>query len=291
MRAMHTVLDAAVFLLFVGAAVGTLALPVAQPTPGAADAATAVVTTATAQVDYSLAPGARHADESLVAFPTESGPAFERTAHGTLAEHLAAAAMRNVTVGGEQLTRTGDGFERASVAAVRNATRGGRPVAVRAVWTPHPGSRLRGEVRAGPRPPPTADVWAVTVAVDSGVPAARERALAAARTAGYDGVARVVAAAVVRGLFPPDRSRLALVGDYPVDALVAYRYRRFARLTGADVGDAVDAAAPRRANERLARALAPRVERDLRARYDSPAAAARAVDLDAVRVTVRVWSP
>lgn len=287
-RAIHAVLDAALFLLLVGAAVGTVTLPADGPDRGSADTATHVVVTATDQVNYSLSPGARHADESLVRFPTTTSPEFDRTAHGTVAELLAAAAARNVTVEDEQLTRTSDDFERATAAAARNATR--RRVAVRATWTPYPGAPVRGTVRAGPRPPGTADVWATTTTVGSGFPSARERALAAARSDGYAGVARVVAAAVVRGLVPPDATRHALRADYPVSALTTYRYRRLAALLDVSVVDAVDDGEPRRANARLRTALAARFERDLRASFDSPRAAARTVRVDEVRVVVRRWS-
>lgn len=287
-RAIHAVLDAALFLLLVGAAVGTVTLPADGPARGTADASTRVVTTATDQVDYSLAPGARHADESLVRFPTATGPEFDRTAHGTVAELLAAAAVRNVTVGDEQVTRTSDDFERATAAAARNATR--RRVAVRAVWTPYPDAPVRGTVRAGSRPPATADVWATTTSIGSGAPPVRERARSAARRDGYAGVARVVAAATVRGLVPPDATRHALHADYPVSALTTYRYRRLAALLDTPVAGALDDAATRRANARLRAALAARFERDLRDDFDSPAAAARAVRVSEVRVVVRRWS-
>lgn len=291
MRAMHAVVDAALFLLLVGAAVGTLSLPAERLQPGTADAATTTLTTSTAEIDYTLAPGARHANETLVPFPSTEGPEFERTAHGTLAELLATAATNGVTIDGREVTHTGDDLDREVRGEVRNATRGGRRVAVRAVWEPYPDAPVAGRVRVGPQPPPDTDVWASRTTVDSGFPTVRERATVAATTDGYAGVARVVANAVVRGLFPPDVTRLALHGDYPLDALVAYRYRRVATLTGADVAGPVAAGEPERANERLAAALAPRLEADLRASFESPRAAASAVRVGEVRITVRVWSP
>lgn len=288
MRGASTTLDAAVFLLLVTAAVGTLAASVAPEGRGSADASARVVATTTASVEYTLAPGARRADESLVAFPVESGPEFRRVAHGSLAELLAEAAVGNVTVRGEPVAHAGDGFERTVANATENATR--RRVAARAVWEPYRGAPVRGQARAGPRPPPDADVSAVTLTVSSGMPEARKRALRAAREDGYAAVARVVARATVRGLFPPNATRLALRGDYPVDALVEYRYRRTARLLDADVAAPVGAARTERANRRLARALAAELERDLRATFESPEAAARAVRVGEVRVVVRRWS-
>ena len=100
MRATSTVLDAALFLLLVGGALVTLSLPVA-PTPadGGADATAEVLATSTVDVTYSLAPGARRANQSLVAFPETAGPGFRRRAHGTLAGHLATAAVALVAIG------------------------------------------------------------------------------------------------------------------------------------------------------------------------------------------------
>lgn len=288
-RGTSTVLDAAVFLLLVTAAVATLTASVApvDDVPPAGPEAE-IVATSTAAVAYSLAPGARHADERLVTFPVESSPEFERTAHGTHASLLASAAVGNVTVRGTELTHTHDGFERAVVNATENATR--RRVAVRAVWTPYRGAPVRGRVRAGPRPPADADVSAVTLTVASGLPATRERALEAARDDGYAGVARVVARRVVRGLFPPNKTRLALRGDYPVDALMEYRYRRAGQLLDARVADVVADAETERANRRLSRSLAAAFERDLRASFPTPEAAAGTVRVGEVRVVVRRWS-
>jgi len=291
MRAMHAVVDALLFLLLVGAAVGALTVPGERLGAGTADAATATLTTSTAEVEYTLAPGARHADETLVAFPETEGPEFRRTTHGTLAELLATAAVGNVAIDGTQVTRTSDDLERSVRRETRNATRSGHRVAVRAVWEPYPGAPVAGQVRVGPRPSPTTDVWASTTTVDSGLPDARERAVTAAAQDGYGGVARAVAATVVRGLFPPAVTRLALHDDYPLDALVAYRYRRVAALTDASVADPVTAADTERANAELTDALAPRIEADLRSSYESPRAAARAVAVGEVRITVRVWSP
>jgi hypothetical protein len=287
-RAVSTLVDAAAFLLLVSAAVGTLALPAVAPErPPAAGASVERLSTVTANPHYSLAPGAREANESLVAFEHTEGPEFDRVAHGSVASLLADAAVGNVAVDGRELTRADDGFERAVRAAARDATT--RRVRLGAVWTPYPGSPVRGTLAAGPRPPADAQVGVRTLVVDSGVPAVRERARAAARTDGYEGVARAVARATVRGLFPPGEMRLALRGDYPVSALARYRYLRGGRLLDADVRESVDAVEPRRANERLSRALAARLERDMRSRFETPGAAARAVRTGEVRIVVRRW--
>jgi hypothetical protein len=286
-RAVSTVLDVAVFLLLLSAAIGTLALPPSDGSAPDASPARTTLATSTASVDYSLSPGARAADSSLAAFPRTDGPEFERTAHGSRAGLLADAAVRNLTVDGAQVTRTSDDFERAAARAVRNAT--GPRTRVVATWVPYRGSQVRGRVATGRRPPPEATVAGETLVVESGMPAARQRAVAAADRSGFAGVARVVANATIAGLFPRSQMRLTLRGDYPDDRLVQYRYRRFGRSLGADPG-LVEAADVTDANARFRLALAREFQRDLRARYDSPAAAARAVRVGEVRIVVRRWS-
>jgi sRNA-binding protein len=83
--------------------------------------------------------------------------------------------------------------------------------------------------------------------------------------------------------------RFALGADYPVSALVRHRYRRVADLTGTDLGR-LGRERVSHANARVERALAGRFERDLRSRYDSPAAAARTARVGEVRIVVRRWS-
>lgn len=288
-RGVNTVLDAAVFLVLVTAAVLALTgsvTPVEGPPPAAP--AAEVVATSTAELAYSLAPGARRADERLVEFPVKSSPEFRRYAHGTHASLLAEAAVGNVSIAGSALTHTYDGFERAIENATENAT--GRRVAVRASWAPYRGAPVGGRVRAGPRPPGRADVSAVTLTVDSGMPAVRDRVLAAARKGGYDGAARTLARATVRGLVPPNKTRFALEGDYPVDRLVEYRYRRAGQLLSANVGPALADGDTRGANRQLSRALADLLERHMRSSFATPEAAARAVRLAEVRIVVRRWS-
>lgn len=287
-RAVSATLDALLFVLLISTAVGTLALSHGAPTspPGpSADPTAARLARTTASVGYTLAPGARRGPADR--FPRTSGPGFGRTAHGSLADLLARAATRNLTLDGREVTHTSDDFERTVRRAIRNAT--GDRTHVRAVWMPYPAAPVGGRVTVGERPPRDATVAGATLTLDSSFPAARDRALRAANRSGYPGVARVLARAVVRGALPPDRMRYALYGDYPVDRLADRRYRRFATLTGTDVTVAPNRT--RRINGRLADALAPRLERDLRARYRTPVAAARAVRVGTVRVVVRRWSP
>jgi hypothetical protein len=295
-RGVASLVDTALFLLLVSSAVVALAGPVAPPssavTPASPtpDAGVSLqrLETVTANPGYSLAPGARRADESLVRFPTERGPEFERFAHGSVASLLADAAVGNLTVDGRAVTHTSDGFERAMAAGARSAT--GPRVHVRAVWVPYPGAPVRGTLAAGHAPPPTTRVSTATATLDSGFPSARERALRAAERDGYAGVARVAANATARGLFPLGATGRALRGHYPVEALVRYRYRRLATFLGTSVEGPVRRHDPRVANDRLSRALAVTLERDLQTSFDSPRAAARLVAVGEVRLVVRRWS-
>jgi hypothetical protein len=299
MRAISTVLDAAIFLLLVGAAVGTLALGTSPPPTATADAADGVadtLTTSTATVQYTLAPGARRASSRVVEFPITDGPAFQRTAHGTLASHLSTAALGSLAVRDHRVTHTRADYQRAVANATRNLTRGRRHLAqIRARWSPYPGAPIEGAFTVGPTPPPDETVHAETVVVASGLPSARGPARRVtpgnATNVSFGRVASVVARRIVRGLFPPDRTRSALLGDYPVEGLVTYRYERLGRFFGANVTTPAVADNATKANERLTTALGERLAADMRTRFRSPRDAADAISVGQVRITVRTWSP
>jgi hypothetical protein len=289
------VVDASLCLLLVSAA--ALSVVVAErPAPGSAvdadaegraDAVAESLATTTAAVNYTLGPGARRATGTGVRFPRTGGPEFRRHDHGSVTGLLVDAAVANVVVDGRPLTRTRDDYVR----RVRNATRSATPTAgvrIVAVWRPYPGASLGGRVAVGPRPPADATVHAATLALPSGLPSARTAALDASDR-GYGAVATVVAERTVAGLFPPEALRYALRADYPVSALARHRYLRAGSLLGADVHGPVTTGRTARANDALAAALAERVESELRGEFDSPRAAARAVDASRVVVVVRTW--
>ncbi|MFB6160816.1 MAG: hypothetical protein ABEJ61_06525 [Haloferacaceae archaeon] len=290
MAVTSTVLDAALCLLLVSASVVTVATTATdRPTVGdGVDAAAATLATSTTTVNYTLAPGARNASGTRVDFPETDGPAFRRTAHGTLVALLADAAMGRVAVAGGRLTHARDdlaaGVRRAVQAAVGTAR-----TQVVAVWRPYPGAPVGGRVVVGDGPPPGTDVHAARVSVDSPSPGGRAR-IAAAGDRGYGPLAHAVARRTTAALFPRRAMELALGGDYPVSALVRHRYRRAASLTGASLDGALERGRVTAANRALTRALARRFERDLRREFASPAAAARAVRVDEVRIVVRGWS-
>ncbi|MEF8819472.1 MAG: hypothetical protein V5A31_10215 [Haloferacaceae archaeon] len=285
-----TVLDAALCLLLVSASVGTLATVTPEEPPDrhtAADADAETLATATATVNYTLAPGARRAAGTTVSFPDASGPEFARTAHGSLAGLLADAALGRVAVGGERITHARADL----VAGVRSAVEaavGGANTQVVADWQPYAGAPVGGRVTVGDGPPPAADVNAARVAVGRGESVGEARVERAAAR-GYGPLATLLADRTVATLLPPEAMRFALGADYPVSALVRHRYRRVADLTGVELGE-LSRERVGTANARIERALAGRFERDLRARHDSPTAAARTVRVGEVRVVVRRWS-
>lgn len=307
MRAVSSVLDVTFFLLFVSAAAVTLTLP-ASPVPGidsdtsagtdtdTADSTANVLATSTANLNYTLAPGATHASDDLVVFPWDSGPSFNRTAHGTLTEHLATAALGNLTIYGTEATHTRDDFERTVANTTRTATRTREQlVQVEAVWRPYPDAPIQGRFTAGPTPAPSATVHAATITTASGMPPTRGAAMSAARNGNISDVATVVASSIVSGYFPENETRQALYDDYPVNRLVDYRYQRFATLLGTNVSEMVSIPDNRRnvtgANTQLQRALTKHLTADMRTQFDSPTAAGRAVRVRKVTITVRTWSP
>lgn len=285
-----TVLDAALCLLLVSAGTVTLATTTPpQPSDGSrADAAAETLAASTATVNYTLSSGARRASDRRGSRSEPDGRAVDRTAQGTLARLLADATVGNVTVGERRLSRASDDFRRETERAVAAAV-GTNGMQVVAVWRPYDGADVRARVTVGPRPPPRTDVHAASFTVASGFPTARSEARNAS-DGGFRAVARIAAERTVSGLFPPERLRDAVGGDDPDAALARYRYRRGGDLL--DVDAEVDVARGRTeaANERLTAALTRHFERDLRREHDSPRAAAQAVRVGRVRVTVRTWS-
>jgi hypothetical protein len=262
-RGVSTVLDVSVCLLLVGAAMTTLAVgvpadgrnAVAASTPDA-DGAARTLGTVTAAV---LGPN-------------------DRTAHGTLADHLARAAVANATLDDASLS-AGD-YAEAVTAETAGTT--DRRVAVTARWQPYPDASLRGVVSAGRSPPADAEV-AVTrhvVAVGVDAPPRAPDSFAA--------LARTLARAYVEWRFPPERTRAALV-DGRTAPLVADRYRAVAAELDVDIEGPLTEANARGANDRLAAALADHLEADLRQRYDSPRAAAAASSPGSAVLVVRRW--
>lgn len=276
-RAISTVLDVALCLLLVTAAVGTIAAVPAGDATDSPDARAAATETArllgsvTATVEYRAA-------------SRGSG----RRTHGTLASLLVEAALADVDVRGTDLPG-GERFGAAVAAAIRPHLAGvGWRGQVVATWRPYPGAHVGATVTVGPSPPPTADVSVAVLTVPTGLPAAHDRAVNVADR-GFDAVATIVAEAVVAGLFPTGSTRRALRGPPTVADPAVRRFRRVAAAYGRPLAVS-PASDPARLNDRLVAAVAPAVETDLRATFGTPAAAAHNVSVGVARIVVRTWS-
>ncbi len=292
MRAISTAADVTLALLLVGGAVAVVAggVPVERDDPrsvGSADAADGVARglAATARVEYRV--GVDRLDE-------------RRIAHVSLASLLARAAVLDATVDGRRLGAGapgtdatgatgrdggGVGFVRAVRATVRGRiSRTDVDVAVRARWRPYPDAPIGGSVRVGERPPRDADVHAATLSVPVGAAVGRERALAAADD-GYGAVARVAARGSVDVLFRPNGTYFAFTAT---ERLAVARYERAAERLGVGPAEATNATLP---NRLVTAGLTARLAADLRGRYPTPRAAARAVSVGRARIVVRTWSP
>jgi len=289
MRATSTVLDVLLCLLLVSASAGVIVDGVPsddRQTEAHAAAAATTLTATTATVEYRLDP----ADDppSWVANPSAR---HRRTAHGTLASLLAEAALSRTTVRGHRVSTASREFERrVARITMSRLRRSGVRFAVDVRWTPYRGAPVNGSFHVGGHPPPQADVQATTFRVDSGMAPAEPQARSIARGSRYYGVAMVAADRVVGGRFPPDRTRIALRGDYPDDTVTATRYRRAGRLVGAgplhpgrtSVADL---------NSALVVGFAGLLHDDMQSRFERPTAAAAALRTESVRITVRAWSP
>ncbi len=160
MRAVSTALDARLCLLLVSAAALTLVHADApdRAAPDPAESVATTLTTATAQVNYTLS--------------TADGRSDRRSAHDTVAGHAAACAAGGVTVADAERARRTGGFERAldrklrRFDAVSDRT---RRVQVVARWEPYPDASVAGRCVLGPSPPPDADVHAASVTLPSGM--------------------------------------------------------------------------------------------------------------------------
>jgi len=103
-------------------------------------------------------------------------------------------------------------------------------------------------------------------------------------------VAEGLATAVVEWLFPPRRTRAALL-DPRTAPSTADRYRTVGTVLGVDVRPAIDTADVEATNAALADVLANRLATELWAKYDDPAAAADDSTVETTTVTIRRWQP
>ena len=259
-RGVSTVVDVAVSLLLVGAAVATLAAapaPSARPAAPVADSTVETVATVTTTV------------------PAGDG----RRSHDTLAGHLATAAVAGARLDGDPVVET------PYPTRVANETDAltGRRASVTARWEPYPDAPLVGTVVVGGCTPPDADVAVRTITVPSGVDAPDA-------VGSFEGLARSLAEAYVAWRFPPGRTHASLADDRTAGRTTD-RYRSAAVTLGTNVRGRVEDREVSAANEELASALADRLEADLRDRYATPRAAAADVAVEEVELVVRRWDP
>lgn len=291
-RASSTAFDTVIFVLLVGVAVGVLVGVDAKGVDGnrVAEETADVLATSTTEVTYTRSVTVE--SSSLLGGDERRTISVTRTARGTHAQLLAAAAVSTPSLGGTPLIGTGGELRAAGRAAADRVlhTREAN-VQVVVTWRPYPESALGSSFAVGDAPPRDADVSVATVSAPSGFPNVTAEARRAARSDGYGTVASVVARSVVDGLFPEPEMRAALYSEGPDRALAVHRYRRASTALETET---TRLSHPRRVdatNQKLTDALAKRLRADLRSRFETPEAAARAVRSHQVRLVVRTWSP
>ncbi|UTF53019.1 DUF7284 family protein [Natronosalvus rutilus] len=174
-RAVSTVLDVALCLVLMSAAVGVLGIYLAGDedtghTPETATHAVELLDSTTVSVEYTLEPALERAPEGAYGEPDDyTRSELTRVTHGPAAGVLADAALANVSLEDEPLTQEGHLFATAIEGPIASefAVVDG-DVAVAAHWTPYEGAPLEGRASIGPTPSPTADVSSVSMTVPSG---------------------------------------------------------------------------------------------------------------------------
>jgi hypothetical protein len=310
-RAVSTVVDVALGLLLVSAAVTTMGwflLGDDQPVNEASAEQTAeTLSSSTISVEYHVRPVRTHAAFDERPYGTYD---YERVAHGTAAELLARGAVRNVTfqtpAGERRLTRVTANYSERVDGAVRSRITGARENArVVAVWRPFEASNVSGRVTAGPQPPADAETSVTTMTVPSGMDSLSDAEVEAAYASnGRTGVAELVARTVVQGYFPPIETQVALQDENVAGAMTRYRYRRAKTLLDAtghhvvypDGPDGHSVVSRRgaqayRANDAVVAALAALIDAELAAKYPgaTPAELADVVTTGEVVLVVTTW--
>ncbi|MFP9191948.1 DUF7284 family protein [Natronosalvus vescus] len=304
-RGVSTVLDVALCLVLVSAAVGVLGVYLAAEDDSethqteTADHVVELLGSTTISVEFSFDPLLEHATatDADVFDEPDDYPPDERTrvTHGPTAGLLADATRANLTVDDAWLGHEGAGFESrlegpiASELFVVDAS-----TAVSASWSPYEDAPLEGRTSVGRTPPPTADVSTVTMTVPSGFD---DPALPADTESdhNFDAVAEPVATTIVDGYFPPEQTTLALErGGLDRDRTV-YRYTRFSNaLEGVEPSDLEEAIAQstsdaETANTILVEALTQKLASDMDSRFERPADAADAITVAETTIVVQVW--
>lgn len=275
MRAISTVVDVTVFLLFVSAAVATLTVapdPTADPDPepDVADDQAALLAATTADVEYTLR-------------------ASDRTAHGTVASLLARAAVANATIDGRPLSAGQQDYLDGVSEVTRQTLGPTNRTQVLVRWEPYRGAPVRGTVCVGTRPPSGRDVTVATISVPAPVDSGVGQHESGPTNDGFHGVASVVARATADALLPAGHATLPSGRVSPASAVGFARLRTLADATGVSVARPLAQGNVSAARERVVVGLTERYERDMRERFETPGEAADAISAGRVRITLRRW--
>lgn len=275
MRAISTILDVTVFLLFVSAAVATLTVapdPAADPNPDptAVEDRAALLAASTADLEYTLR-------------------ASQRSAHGTVASLLARGAVANATIDGRVLSASHgdylDGISSVTRQRVGSANR--TQVIVR--WEPYRGAPVRGTLRAGPSPPSGRDVTVGTISVPAPVPPGSDVGGEIPTDGSFHDVASVAARATADAVLPAGHAMVPSGRTSPASTVSSARMETLAEATGVSVEGPLARGNISAARERVIAGLRERFERDMRERFETPADATDALSAKTVRITVRRW--
>ena len=301
-RAISTVVDVALCLLFVSGAVLTLGLYLEsvesgddRSDPELAGHTAETMSATTLTVEYSLWPLYHDYEDDDGHFDGDFDESVMwRTTHGPSTALLADGATTTLSFEDEKLTHGGtfeDDLEEDVIADLADVS---GDVHVIALWEPYEGASLVGEAELGKGPVTDTDVHTATITVPSGFSSARVDAAVAAETGDMDDVAAVVADAFVAGYLPPAQTQRSFESGGFERELTAHRYLRLAEQVGLEDDDEFtanlertgDAAA---ANDRLREGLTDVIATDLEETYDDPEAAAQAVSVGEVTITIRTW--
>ena len=297
-RAVNTVVDVSLALLFVGVAVTALTtVPFendAEYDPNQAEYTTETLGSSTINITYSAIASDNQLDEN-------SGQ-LRRETHGSIASLAGSVAVAKGRFdNGPVLTNTGIPFERALDERVQTAlVESSFETNITAVWEPFDGASVRGMASVGQSPPDSGAVSTATMTVPSDMESVHRDAIEAVeRGGGYEAVAELLAEAVIEGYLPELESKRALERSGPDRTLTRQRYERMARaIDGVDPNDEsvaenveLHSVDTDDLNEYLVDQLADQFEAELMETFEAPGEAAAAVSVDEVTIAVRTWQP
>ncbi len=271
MRAISSVVDVTVFLLLVSAAVATLTLvPDGDPEPVVVDERADLLASTTAEVEYTVR-------------------GSERRAHGTVASLLARGAVANASIDGRSLAPAHRRYVDEVRATTRRTLGPANRTQVLVRWVPYRGAPVQGRVRVGADPPPGRTVTVATLSVPAPSAPRGDQAETSARERGFRGVAAVAARATADALLPASRVPLPSGRISTASVVASQRFGTLAGATDASVEGPLSRGNVTAAHESVVVGLADRYEADMRERFETPEAAAKALRAGRVRITLRRW--